>query len=251
MNKVSIICSHFDDEDGLKPHSRFLEEQSFKDWTLILIDAGTQFTKSFLARIDGLLQSGRCKMIVIPSIGVYSGMNLGILSADTPYVQILNSGSKFFNNHSLAIAMSKIVAGDYNTLVSGGALIDVDKISEVAARKTYFPFRTFHEAVIFRNGYVIHDPRFSVTADVKFLSDLKAQGKVGFSDCLLIAYKKGGLSDQIFVNLHLVMAIWNVLFLNSRRIGTLGFWWWLRVCFRMTYKMVFKRNRSKGVGFNF
>lgn len=96
--KLSIITVNLNNRDGFKKTAESIISQTFKDYEWIVIDGGsTDGSKELIEKYANHITY----WVSEPDKGIYNAMNKGIKVAKGDYLQFLNSGDIFINNHSL------------------------------------------------------------------------------------------------------------------------------------------------------
>lgn len=189
--KLIVVTTHLNNIPDLKITIDSLKQQTYTNWEHVIVDAGTPNIASELA---GFL-SPKVKLEIVKGCSIYEGMDIGRFIKRSLYFQILNSGTVYVNQCSLACAMSQVEQYGVHCF---SALLRTcgGKMSRVTASASKFPWEIFHEACIFPSSSIRHKELYGLAADVRFILDNSLQFKVFFSRTELIVYTKGGESDR-------------------------------------------------------
>lgn len=122
MKKISIITVTYNCKEDLRQTFESLHSQTFQDYEHIIIDGGST---------DGtieLINENESKVdqwVSEKDKGIYDAMNKGIDMARGEYVQFLNAGDIFFDEHSLTLAAKEMYSSKYDIIF--GEIILTDK----------------------------------------------------------------------------------------------------------------------------
>ena len=107
--KLSIITINFNNLDGLKRTYESVVFQTWTDYEWIVIDGGsTDGSREFIeAHKDKFAYW--CSE---PDKGVYNAMNKGIVKANGEYLNFMNSGDSFYDEHTLKNVFSQELVAD-------------------------------------------------------------------------------------------------------------------------------------------
>lgn len=96
--KFSIITVNFNNRDGLLRTIQSVIAQTFRDFEFIVIDGGsTDGSVDVLKEYDSHINH----WVSEPDGGIYQGMNKGIRKAVGEYLNFMNSGDCFYDDHVL------------------------------------------------------------------------------------------------------------------------------------------------------
>jgi glycosyltransferase involved in cell wall biosynthesis len=96
--KISIITISYNNVIGLEKTIQSVINQSFQDYEYVVIDGGSNDgSKEILEKYSDKISY----WVSEPDKGIYNAMNKGIEAANAEYLIFLNSGDKFYSDHSL------------------------------------------------------------------------------------------------------------------------------------------------------
>ena len=148
MKKLSIITINYNNLEGLKRTYESVVSQTCQDFEWIIIDGGsTDGSKEFI-------EEHRDKFAYWcsePDKGVYNAMNKGIAKATGEYLNFMNSGDCFYDEHTLEKVFSQELMAD---LVYGDWIRVYPDHEEYKAA----PPKAFYATVFFDN--VCHQAMF-------------------------------------------------------------------------------------------
>lgn len=203
MSELTIISPHYNDIKELLLTINSIKLQTYKKWELIIIDS---FTPNLLEKLSDQIKNDNRIEIIQKETGIYDAMNLGILNVNTPYFQILNSGTKYFSNETLESAMEEIenLSKKYGPMVHSfkTELINQNKVKKLKYSRFIYPFNSSHEGKINptrMKNRILHYHKYKVAADANFDLDYADKYKVFFHKKTIIKYPKGGYSDSKYL----------------------------------------------------
>ena len=107
--KLSIITINYNNLEGLKRTYESVVSQTCQDFEWIIIDGGsTDGSKEFIEEHQGQFAYWCSE----PDKGVYNAMNKGIAKATGEYLNFMNSGDCFYDEHTLKNVFSQELVAD-------------------------------------------------------------------------------------------------------------------------------------------
>ena len=148
MMKLSIITINYNNLEGLKRTYESVVSQTCQDFEWIIIDGGsTDGSKEFIEEH----QAQFAYWCSEPDKGIYNAMNKGIVKATGEYLNFMNSGDCFYDEHTLEKVFSQELMAD---LVYGDWIRVYPDHEEYKAA----PPKAFYATVFFDN--VCHQAMF-------------------------------------------------------------------------------------------
>lgn len=200
---ISIVTVTFNNINGLKNTIQSIQNQTNKNFELIVIDGGsTDGSVHYLQENTSFFSY----WISEKDRGIYHAMNKGIAQCKGTYIYFLNAGDTFYNKHviehfSALKPTAAIVYGHINVLLLRGT----QKIKKMPAKLTLgtsLNFTITHQA-IFHHKKVFetakYDENYTLIADwivyneAIFLKNLSYQS----IDVVIANYESGGLSSNV------------------------------------------------------
>ena len=171
--KYSIITVNYNNKEGLRKTIESVIHQTFRDFGYIIIDGGsTDGSADVLKEFDKDITY----WVSEKDSGIYNAMNKGIAKATGDYLNFMNSGDCFYNEHVLEHLAEKdlstdiVVGRDYHfneTTQQGFATILPSRISMLTFIHNTLPHQsTFFKRELFDNSP--YDESLGLVADVKF-----------------------------------------------------------------------------------
>lgn len=200
---VSIITINFNNKSGLIKTLNSIISQTCKEFEWIIIDGGsTDGSKELIENYSEYIDY----WVSEPDNGIYHAMNKGIKIATGNYLQFLNSGDYFDNNHVL----EKFKKYAYNEdIIYGNAIIVNENDEEISRfiapnniKLSYFWSHTLnHQATFFKKKCF---ERFLYNENNKIASDVELYMQLiynGYSfqkiNEFIVCYDNSGISNQI------------------------------------------------------
>lgn len=169
----SIITVNYNNAKGLEETIQSVKEQSCHDYEFIVIDGGsTDDSKDILKYYS----SDITYWVSEKDLGIYNGMNKGILKANGDYINFMNSGDTYYTSGILEEVKKKIdgsdiiVGCDYNE-------DPITKASAITTLPTRVTMATFfvgtfpHQSTFIRRKLFegnLYDENLKIVADWKF-----------------------------------------------------------------------------------
>lgn len=171
--KYSIITVNYNNKEGLRKTIESVVSQTFRDFEYIVIDGGsTDGSAEVLKEYDEHITY----WVSEKDKGIYNGMNKGIAKATGDYLNFMNSGDRFFDEHVLqrlsekSLTADLIVGRDYHYNAEsqkGFATILPPRISML----TFFIQTLPHQSTFFRRELFQdypYDESLRIVSDIKF-----------------------------------------------------------------------------------
>lgn len=200
--KLSVITVNYNNKYGLEKTIKSVISQSFKDYEYIIIDGGST--------------DGSCDIInqYAPNIhywisekdkGVYNAMNKAISIARGEYLNFLNSGDYYYNEHVL----KELFSHNYNAQI----IIGRSFMSDFKSRSliyipparitllTLFNKSINHQAAFINNDLMKkygYDEKYQIVADFKFFLEAFIIEQCGYQryDEIVVTYDLSGISSR-------------------------------------------------------
>ena len=148
MMKLSIITINYNNLEGLKRTYESVVSQTCQDFEWIIIDGGsTDGSKEFIEEHQGQFAYWCSE----PDKGIYNAMNKGIAKATGEYLNFMNSGDCFYDEHTLEKVFSQELMAD---LIYG----DWIQVYNKENRLIHAPSKGFNATVYIEN--VCHQSMF-------------------------------------------------------------------------------------------
>ena len=202
--KYSIITVNYNNKEGLKRTIESVINQSFRDYEFIVIDGGsTDGSADMLREYDKMITH----WVSEPDKGIYNAMNKGIAKASGDYLNFMNSGDCFYNNHVLEKVDSYhydtdfIVGKDYHfneAIQKGHASIQPPRTTMIHFFISTLDHQsTFIKKVLFENSP--YNENYRLVSDwIFFTEKIVCEDKhVQFIPDIICHREEGGLSDQL------------------------------------------------------
>ena len=204
MPRLSIITINYNNCKGLQKTIQSVFTQTFKDYEYIIIDGGSTDGSTDIIKntADGLSY-----WISEPDKGIYNAMNKGIVQAKGEYLQFLNSGDSFSDEHILSGIFSTartadIVYGDINSSYADGSKKRLrSPHGDELSMMPFFTHNLAHPASfikkeLFNKG--LYDENYRIVADNKFFIDriILDNCSLDYINKVLINFDMGGLSSD-------------------------------------------------------
>ncbi|MEI8084601.1 MAG: glycosyltransferase family 2 protein [Paludibacter sp.] len=202
VESISIITINMNNEHGLKKTLESIDNQTYKNIELIIIDGNsTDNSLNVITSFNSLIS----KAVVEKDQGLYDAMNKGIDCATSDFAMFLNSGDVFSKTDSLEILTSKIE--DKNKLYFGRAknvynnstiyYLPSFKISESNYKVWLQSISPNHQAILFPKSFYktnYYNLKYKIAADIDFKLRALNQLDAVFVDTLVIDFELGGIS---------------------------------------------------------
>lgn len=200
--KLSIITINLNNLDGLRRTAESVLAQTFTDFEWIIIDGGS--TDGSREQIERYADR-TAYWCSEPDKGIYNAINKGIAHAQGDYIQILNSGDRFFADTTLEHLFSNeypdadILYGDAYLLYPDGKHIDKHYPDTVSLN--YFIHDVInHQASFFRrevfNGHP-YDERYLIAGDWAYCLEAVCRGlRFRHVPQTIVYYDNDGISAQ-------------------------------------------------------
>ena len=178
--KLSIITINYNNLDGLKRTYESVVSQTCQDFEWIIIDGGsTDGSKEFIEEH----QAHFAYWCSEPDKGVYNAMNKGIVKANGEYLNFMNSGDSFYDEHTLKNVFSQelvadLVYGDWIRMLEDGEE-DYRKGPNEAANLTIYLKNICHQAMFIKSSVMKesgYDETYKIIADWKYWIKMAIDG---------------------------------------------------------------------------
>lgn len=201
--KYSIITVNYNNKEGLKRTIESVINQSFRDYEFIVIDGGsTDGSADILREYDQKITY----WVSEPDKGIYNAMNKGIAKASGDYLNFMNSGDCFYDNHVLEKVDSYqydadfIVGKDYHfkeEIQKGHASIQPPRTTMIH----FFVSTLDHQSTFIKKELFDNSPyneNYRLVSDWIFFTEKIVQGgkQVKFIPDIVCRREEGGLSEQ-------------------------------------------------------
>lgn len=201
--KYSIITVNYNNKEGLKKTIESVINQSFQDFEYIVIDGGsTDGSADILREYDQKITY----WVSEPDKGIYNAMNKGIAKATGDYLNFMNSGDCFYDNHVLEKVDSYhydadfIVGKDYHfndEKQKGHASIQPPRTTMIH----FFVSTLDHQSTFIKKELFENSPyneNYRLVSDWIFFTEkiVKEQKCVQFIPDIVCKREEGGLSEQ-------------------------------------------------------
>ncbi len=186
-----------------------LFQQDHHNWNVFLV---VPKDDPSLAEVSGYLKDPRVNILRDLGEGIYSAMNLAVMSLKSPYVWFLNGGDQLFGSDSLRVALNEIIRTNADLLIGDFVLENsdkhkfrfpyVNKIETVSARKLAISInRTCHQSSLFRVAEESHRPlyydtKYHFAADFELMLRFAKFGRSVFTPRILSVIEGNGMSDE-------------------------------------------------------
>jgi len=171
----SIVSVCFNNPEELLQTLNSIESQNFDDCEVIIVNGGEK------ALIDKVVASfGNLNLVYIsePDQGIYDAMNKGAAKANGDYIIYLNSGDKFYDEHTLTKVKHSITPDV--KIIYGSSVSDYGykKVLCKAKSKSFFLSKKFyslgfsHQSIFVQRGVLSSQPfdlKYKVAADFNYL----------------------------------------------------------------------------------
>ncbi len=201
--KYSIITVNYNNREGLRRTIESVIHQTFRNFELIVIDGGSDDgSKDVLLEYDNSITY----WVSEKDNGIYHAMNKGIAKAQGEYLNFMNSGDCFFDEHVLQQVDSThptadfVVGRDYHyneTTGQGHASIQPPRTTMVH----FFVATLDHQSTFIRRELFANTPydeSHRLVSDwIFFVEKIVGEGKeVKFIPTIVCRREEGGLSEQ-------------------------------------------------------
>ena len=168
--KYSIITVNLNNRDGLKKTIKSVISQDYSDYEYIIIDGGsTDGSKEICEEYSSQITY----WVSEKDSGIYNAMNKGIKVAHGDYINFMNSGDTFYDNHILLNVSEKmddsdiIVGCDFNqSPITGETYISI--LPTRISMATFFTQTLPHQSSFIRRSLFYNSP---YNENLKIVSD--------------------------------------------------------------------------------
>lgn len=193
MLVLSIVTINFNNKTGLKNTLDSIASQSFTNFELIVVDAGsTDGSLELINLYDELITT----KLIGQDTGIYNAMNLGIKSSCGDFIHILNSGDVYFSDSSLD-SINFDTTRDFICF----------PVSKTTPKKyVWYPkvnnkegfVDVAHPGLIVRHNIYLtqkYNERLKVAADSLFIYENVKPSSTDFNDLCMVIMQPGGISS--------------------------------------------------------
>lgn len=208
--KISVITVCYNAKDVIEETMLSVIQQVYSNVEYIIIDGksndGTvDIIKKYEDRISYWVSE--------PDKGIYDAMNKGIAKASGDYINFMNAGDRFYDEHVLEIVAEN--SGEYD-VIYGDTMIKYD-FGELYKKGLFFSSNdfclplghqsTFVKTKIIRDGF---DTKYKIAADYNMLYNLYKSGhKFIYVDKPLSVYDMQGFSSSRVIDTYSEVATIN------------------------------------------
>jgi putative colanic acid biosynthesis glycosyltransferase len=253
---VSIVSIVKNDAIGLKNTFESLQSQDAHDWEMIIVvgqssDSTPEIAQSIQEK------DGRVRVLNQSESGIYPAMNEGLSHVKGEFVWFMNAGDRFFDSHSLGIALAEIKRRSLDLLLGGHGVASNSEISLYPSKKTGLGLLDFafnrrsgcHQAMIFRtsavkshNGF---NTKYQFASDYDLVLSLIELKQTGRHAGHLSIVAAGGVSDR---NLPLVHREKNIIRLQHHpgplmQIASRA--WWFSAIMKIYVRKNLKKKKTR------
>ncbi|WP_036185689.1 glycosyltransferase [Marinobacterium lacunae] len=201
--KFSIVTVCFNNLDEVIKTYASLVTQDLLDYEWIVVDGSACSEIKVWFECDNKIENK--KLISEKDLGIYDGMNKGLIASRGDYVIFMNSGDIFYSDSILSKVACLSDSGRYD-FIYGDALEkygDREKLKKAYShRLVSYGMFTHHQAMYYRRSILIdcnlqYDLRYSLASDydftVRFLKNVRVVYKVS---SILCVFDCGGSSTM-------------------------------------------------------
>jgi len=202
MYLISIITINLNDAIGLEHTLKSIENQTYENIELIVIDGCSTDNSSDIMRNFRPIIS---KTIIEEDNGLYDAMNKGIEYATGDFALFLNSGDAFSNTNSLEILASKIDSknklyfGRTKNIYKNSIIYYLPglKITAKNYKKWLNQISPNHQSILFPKLFYktnFYNQKYKIASDIDFKLKAINQLETVFVDVVVIDFELGGIS---------------------------------------------------------
>lgn len=212
---ISIITAHYQDIDGIIRTWKSIKEQTFENWSWIIVDSWTENFKLLLP--SDIISNNSIKIFQIKS-SIYDAMNYGILQTETPFFHFLNCNSTYYSMDSLERVASILnYEEQFTNYIHTFEMMIINKNSSFiqSPSKVKYPYDCGHESTVFpsiNKDKILIRSNQGLIADMLFMVEYNNIFKVKCYKFPFVNYPKGGYSDSLELNLNKIKG-YNYIFL--------------------------------------
>ena len=201
--KISIITAHYQDIEGIIRTWKSIKEQTFENWSWIIVDS---FTENFEILLPNEMITNNSIQIFQLKSSIYDAMNYGIMRTNTPFFHFLNCNSTYFSKDSLKIVDSILnYEKPHPNFIHTFEMMILYKNSSFiqSPLKFKYPYDSGHESTIFpsiNKDKILLRSNKGLIADMLFMVEYNNIFQVKCHKFPLVNYPKGGYSDSIELN---------------------------------------------------
>jgi len=241
---ITVVRNH---PSGLISTIQSALRQGYNNWSIIILVGDSQDnTLDVAQRFSN--ENKNVLVIEQDGIGIYQAMNQATKLVTSKYVWYMNAGDEFYDEFSIATAVSEAEEGLFDLLI-GGHKIDhgENHVCYSFSGKTLNPFwfsmnRRFgcHQAMLFRTSKVkalgYYNTSYKLVADFDLVMRLCSTGAVRRSPSLLAVVEPGGVADQNIVFVHREKQLVRKTLLSSRTLIFIGQIWTILAILKVKMK---------------
>ena len=200
MCKFSIITVVLNPGDILKPTLESIEKQSFKDFEVIIKDAGSK------EELKGIPKDPRFKLFVKKDAGIYDAMNQAVELSLGEYIIFINAGDALYDENTLERIYGKFKDVKNKRLISYGDTYFALSKSLSRAPLKITPsvcYRNIpcHQSIVYSSQTLKErnfDIKYKIRADYEhfLFSFFKTETEFLYLDTVISSYEGGGFSEN-------------------------------------------------------
>lgn len=146
--KLSLITVNYNNKVGLEQTIRSVLSQTYRDFEWIIIDGGsTDGSREVIENLNANPNANITYWCSEPDKGIYNAMNKGVSHAKGLYVNFMNTGDTFYNEHVLENMMPYLNEGKTDVLY-GNVSNEYSDHSEVKTFPKKISFRWLYNDTI-------------------------------------------------------------------------------------------------------
>lgn len=222
-NTVTIVTVVLNDEQNIEKTILSVLSQDYPLLEYIIIDGGStdetlQIIRKYSERISLIISE--------PDLNIFDAMNKGVKLASAEWINFMNSGDRFANNHII----SSIFSDDKKAidLVYGNSIIEFQngktRLLKVKNNQLFWKRYINHQSIFTKTLLLKSNPFniiYDLCSDFDFLTKMYQQNKsMLFLDIPVSIRSSGGRSDKQRIQSHL-QKLSILKNMQSRKISTL------------------------------
>lgn len=198
MNKISIITVVWNDAMGLERTIQSIIQQTYTNIEFIVIDgASTDNTLEVIKKYKEYIDY----WVSEKDKGIYDAMNKGIYASSGVWVNFMNAGDTFVNNHVL----EKVKFLNFNdkVLLYGGKMYKNKKINPLAIEKLKIgEIHANHQSMFFNKKLLgdklVYDLQYKIYGDYELVNKiyLHYPKLITYIDIIIADFEGGGVSSM-------------------------------------------------------
>ncbi len=200
--KVSVVTIVFNDIQNIEKTILSVINQTYDNIEYIVIDGGsTDGTVDVIQKYKDRIRNWCSES----DKGIYDAMNKGIARATGKWINFMNSGDYFYDNHVIENCINAIPKNKDHKIVYGNFIWENENIENFVIAKNsikmHYTMPSCHQSFLIdtqlhkKNPY---DTDYKIAADFDFLCRMKSEGIRFLKIPVTIAvYQGGGLSESM------------------------------------------------------